>query len=224
MGSQRDRKAGRPSQRALSVERIADCAIALADEEGLEALSMRRLGERLGVEAMSLYHYLPSKGALLDAIVGRLGRALPMPPAAPWREALGLAASSWRELARRHPGVFPLLATRATAEPALVERSAILVERLQAAGFTPAASARALSSFLCSLNGFLLAAGTPTLFRDVPEPELEEYGFDVTGAVLAGIPPDAWVLTSDAAFEFHVALLLDGLQAALERELQTRSS
>ncbi len=210
--------ADHPERPPLSAERIALCAIAMADEEGLEALSMRRLADRLGVEAMSLYHHVPSKAALLEAMADQLGRTLPLPPAVAWRESLLAAARSWRDLARQHPGVFPLLATRATAGEALLDRVSILIGRLQAGGFTPAASARAMSSFICSLNGFLLAAGVPALFRDLPEPALGDYPFDKARALLGEVPVEAWVLTSDAAFEFHVAMLLDGLQAALRRD------
>ncbi|MGZ4198616.1 MAG: TetR/AcrR family transcriptional regulator, partial [Thermoleophilia bacterium] len=174
--------------------------------------------DRLGVEAMSLYHHVPSKAALLEAMADQLGRTLPLPPAVAWRESLLAAARSWRDLARQHPGVFPLLATRATAGEALLDRVAILIGRLQAGGFTPPASARAMSSFICSLNGFLLAAGVPALFRDLPEPALGDYPFDEARALLGEVPVEAWVLTSDAAFEFHVAMLLDGLQAALRRD------
>ena len=78
-----------------------------------------------------------------------------------------------RDLAREHPGAFPLLATRASHAPALVERVAVVVTQLRAAGFTPAASARAFSSFITALNGFLLAAGVPAVSPDVPEPGID---------------------------------------------------
>ena len=64
---------------ALSRERIAAAAVALIDGEGLDALSMRRLGAALGVEAMSLYRHFPSKAALLEAVVARLLAELPVP-------------------------------------------------------------------------------------------------------------------------------------------------
>ncbi len=220
MESPKEPTAGHRSRSArppLSAGRIAQCAIALADEEGLETLSMRRLADRLGVEAMSLYHHVPSKAALLEAMSDRLGDALPVPAAGEWRGSLLAAARSWRDLARQHPGAFPLLATRATSGKALLDRVTILIVGLQEAGFTPAASARAMSSFICSLNGFLLAAGAPALFRDLPEPAIDDYRFDGGRAPLGDIPLEAWVLTNDAAFEFNVTMLLDGLQAALDR-------
>jgi AcrR family transcriptional regulator len=201
----------------LSVARIAAEAIAMADQEGLEALSMRRLAERLGVEAMSLYHHLPSKAALFEAMADQLGGSLPAPPDLPWRESLRTAAYAWRDLAREHPGAFPLLATRASHAPALVERVAAVVTQLRAAGFTPAASVRAFSSLITALNGFLLAAGVPAVSRDVPEPGIDDPTLAEMSGALSDIPAEAWVLTSDAAFEFHVTMLLDGLQAALDR-------
>lgn len=189
----------------------------MADQEGLEALSMRRLADRLDVEAMSLYHHLPSKAALFEAMADQLVRVLPESPDLPWREALWAAARGWRDLARQHPGAFPLLATRASAAPALLERAAIIIAQLRAGGFTPVASAHVLSSFFTSLNGYLLAAGVPAVSRDVPELAADEATLSATGAALGEIPLDAWVLTADAAYEFHVTMLLDGLQAALER-------
>ena len=201
----------------LSVGRIAAEAIAVADQEGLEALSMRRLADRLDVEAMSLYHHLPSKTALFEAMADRLAGQLPASPDLPWRESLWVAARGWRDLARQHPGAFPLLATRASAAPALLERGATIITQLRAGGFTPAASAHAFSSFFTSLNGYLLAAGVPAVSRDVPEAAADEATLSAAAAVLGEVPMDAWVLTVDAAYEFHVTMLLDGLQAALER-------
>ena len=201
----------------LSVARIAAEAIAMADQDGLEALSMRGLAERLGVEAMSLYHHLPSKAALFEAMADQLAGLLPMPPELPWRESLWAAAHGWRDLAREHPGAFPLLATRASHAPGLVQRVAVVVTQLRAAGFAPTASARAFSSLITALNGFLLAAGVPAVAPDVPEPGVDDPTFAEMSGALSDIPPEAWVLVSDEAFEFHVTMLLDGLQSALER-------
>ena len=189
----------------------------MADREGLEALSMRRLADRLDVEAMSLYHHLPSKAALFEAMADQLVRELPESPDLPWRESLWAAARGWRDLAQRHPGAFSLLATRSSAAPALLERAAVITAQLRTGGFTPPARAHALSSFFTSLNGYLLAAGVPAVSRDVPEAAADEATLSAAAAVLGEIPMDAWVLTADAAYEFHVTMLLDGLQAALER-------
>ena len=215
---QKKRGVGRPPRPALSVERIADQAVAIADRDGLEALSMRRLAERLGVEAMSLYHHVPSKAALLDVMADALACELPEAPPGDWRACLAAAGRGWRELGRRHPGAFVLLATRSTAGATLLARGAVLIERLQAAGFGAAASAQALSSFFTALNGFLLAAGDPAVFRDVPEAQVDDATLRAAGDAVAAVPTQAWLLTLDDAFEFHLTVLLDGLQAALRRE------
>ncbi len=223
MTEKKERGVGRPARPALSVERIARQAIAIADRDGLDALSMRRLAEGLGVEAMSLYHHVPSKAALLDVMADALARELPEPPAGGWRDCLAAAAHAWRDLARRHPGAFVLLATRSTAGATLLERGAVLIERLQNAGFGAAASAQALSSFFTALNGFLLAAGDPAVFRDVPEAQVDEATLQAAGGAFATVPTQAWLLTLDEAFEFHVTVLLDGLEAALRREQGKRA-
>ena len=93
-------------------------ALRLADRRGLEALSMRRLGAALGVEAMSLYKHVPSKPALLDLLVERvLAGIAPPPPGAPWERRMRHAADELRRVSLAHPHVFPLLATRVPASP-----------------------------------------------------------------------------------------------------------
>src|SRR5690242_14217852 len=88
----------------LSRERILDAAVALADGEGIGALSMRRLGQALGVEAMSLYHHVTGKDALLDAMTERVlsGVEVP-PPGGDWRVGVRTIARSTHEALMRHP-------------------------------------------------------------------------------------------------------------------------
>src|SRR5438105_14591638 len=103
----------------LSRERIAAAAVAVIDGEGLDALSMRRLGAELGVEAMSLYRHFPSKAALLEAVVGRLlaELLLPVPGIVPWQESFRTLARDYRRLLLRHPNAIPLLATLQLSNP-----------------------------------------------------------------------------------------------------------
>src|SRR5512138_2007399 len=105
----------------LSRERVCKEALALVDEEGLEALSMRRLGARLGVEAMSLYHHVRDKADLLDALHAAVLGDL-QPVAAPgggedWRVLLGGLARALRGALLRHPNVVVLFATRPVTAP-----------------------------------------------------------------------------------------------------------
>jgi len=111
-----------PARAPLTRERIAAAALELVDNEGLDALSMRKLGAALGVEAMSLYNHVHNKDDLLDALSELLHQqilARYAPPAdSPWRErATAMAFSYWR-LAQDHPNAFAVVGTRPVASPA----------------------------------------------------------------------------------------------------------
>lgn len=98
----------------LSRERIARAALALIDEEGLDSCSMRRLGARLGVEAMALYYHFAGKGELYDAVMDCMIEEIVLPArgdVAPL-ERLRIAVTGWRNQALAHPGAYPLLAAR----------------------------------------------------------------------------------------------------------------
>ena len=108
-----------PSQRgAIDRRRILLAAIEFIDEKGLRKLTMRALGTRLGVEAMSLYHYVPSKDSLLDGVVETVIDDLYGDPDvhmrayASWQDYLQRLAHGVRRIALAHPQVFPLVATR----------------------------------------------------------------------------------------------------------------
>lgn len=113
--------AGRASTAAaerLSPPRIVDAALELAAEHGLAQLSTRRLGERLGCEAMSIYHHFPSKQHLLDALVDRVIGGLAWPdPALPPLERLRAAMYAYRAMAHRHPALFPYVAVHRLNTP-----------------------------------------------------------------------------------------------------------
>ncbi len=179
----------------LSVERIAACAVQLADKKGLEELSMRKIAEALHVEAMSLYHHVPSKAKLMEAMVEHMLLDLPsLEKKSDWPKVLTKAALQWRELALKHPGTFPLLATRAQLSPNLLERYSRLLETLTLAGFSSKKAAQTLNSFFFALNGYLLAALEPFVLREIPEPsEMPQTKF----AVLNQIPATVWEFGSE---------------------------
>jgi len=103
----------------LSAEGIETAALALINRDGLAGFSMRRLGAELGCKAMSLYHYYPSTGHLMDALLDRVARGiLPLPPRdLPWRQRLRMVGIRWREVALANPGFFVLLATHRMNTP-----------------------------------------------------------------------------------------------------------
>src|SRR6266496_4171516 len=91
-------------RKPLSRERILDTALALVDEEGIEALSMRKLGQALGYEAMSLYNHVANKDDLLDGILDLvLAESEPPSPVGDWDAAIRESAISVHDALRRHP-------------------------------------------------------------------------------------------------------------------------
>ncbi|UWP78992.1 TetR/AcrR family transcriptional regulator [Dactylosporangium fulvum] len=125
----------------LSRERILDAALEYLDAHGLPALSMRKLGAHLGVEAMTLYHYLPNKDALLDGLVDRVmelafaGLDEPVPgEAGSWAPWMRRFAHSLRAALLAHPGVLPLVATRPVSSPDAMRMSERWLAAMRAAG------------------------------------------------------------------------------------------
>jgi AcrR family transcriptional regulator len=108
-------------RQVLDRQRILEVALDFVDRDGLEALSMRKLGSLLGVEAMALYHYFPSKASLVDSLVGMVLARLAVPSVTAtndWAAVLRLVARSFRDLGAAHPNIFPLLATIGLDHPA----------------------------------------------------------------------------------------------------------
>ena len=141
-----------PRQALISREAILDQTLALADERGLAAVSMRAVAARLGVTAMSLYHHVRDKNDLLDGLVERLLAELSLPdPSLPGEERLHALASSMRRTAGRHPDAFPLLLGRPVATPAALAVRDVAYTALKDAGVPDALVPRAerlLSTFV----------------------------------------------------------------------------
>jgi AcrR family transcriptional regulator len=122
----------------LSRERILDAALELLDGEGMAALSMRRLGAQLGVEAMSLYNHVPNKAALLDGIHERILAKVERPPAgaaADWQAYARHQARALHRTLKAHPNAISLFATRPAATPSSLARLEQYLGVLRQAGF-----------------------------------------------------------------------------------------
>jgi TetR/AcrR family transcriptional regulator, tetracycline repressor protein len=122
----------------LSREAILDKAVELLDRDGIDALSMRKLGAALGVEAMSLYHHIPSKAALLDGIHERILVSLAPPAQArTWQAFARHQAHALHRALLAHPHAIPLFATRPASTPAAIARLDHYIEVMLKAGFKP---------------------------------------------------------------------------------------
>jgi AcrR family transcriptional regulator len=158
-----------PSQRTpLSPERVIRAAVDFIEENGLPSLTMRRLGERLGVEAMALYRHVPSREDLLDAVVEHILAQMRQDadviesPENGWQDFLQRLAHGVRRVALAHPKAFPLVASRPLEAPWLRPplRSLDWVENflngLRAEGFDEADAVGAYRAFTSFLLGHLL--------------------------------------------------------------------
>src|SRR6266699_7253525 len=135
MGAQAKRAAKRRA--ALSRERILRAAIGLADRGGFELLSMRKLGDKLGVEAMSLYNHVRNKEDLLDGMVDVVFNEIDLPPGGvAWRTAMRQRATSLRQTLIRHPWANGLMESRATPGPANLRHHDAVLGSLRGAGFS----------------------------------------------------------------------------------------
>jgi len=225
------RAAPHPTARApLSRQRVLRAAMRLADEDGIAALTMRRLAGTLGVEAMSLYHHVANKGALQDAIVDLVIAEIAMPDDAdrPWDEAVRAFAISAHAALLRHPWACALVLAptgraAGTVHPRL-RYMEWLLGRLHDAGFPPTLVYHAYHTLDGHILGFTLwqLAHSPTaplppggadltglatdFLRDLPHEELPHLAAHVRQH-LAGTP-------GGGEFEFGLDLILDGLRRA----------
>jgi TetR/AcrR family transcriptional regulator, tetracycline repressor protein len=201
----------------LSRRRVLEEAVRFVDREGLEALTMRKLGAVLGVEAMSLYNHVPNKSALLDGMVEVLLGELEVPPENHgWEERIREGYRAFRRLAHEHPNVFPLLVNRAPDTMDGVWLVEEFLKTLEEAGFgkeTALHAFRALSSYtfgyaMAEIRGFALEPdgsrlGAHRLSR-------EEF------PRLCELRPQLENVDHDAEFEFGLELILSGLRARLQ--------
>jgi AcrR family transcriptional regulator len=132
--------------------------MAIADDQGLPAVTMAAVGRRLGVTPMALYRWVPGKGGLVDLLVGRLLTEFP-PPAdhLPWADRLAYTAGEIRKVAHRHPGVFPLvLELPATTPDARRTRDGV-VSALEEAGIPPDSARRLERVVSSAILGFVVS-------------------------------------------------------------------
>jgi TetR/AcrR family tetracycline transcriptional repressor len=206
----------------LSRARVLEEALALVDEQGLDALTMRALAARLHVEAMSLYNHVPSKQGLYDGIRGllwdELGRALESGQS--WQQSLRSIARCLRCIAHNHPHAFPLILAGTTLDERMLRTAARGLAMLDEGGFDRQRAANTLNAVIHSALGYammelsLRAAGAPA---GEGEGELETI-VRLTRTLPVDSPPelvrvarDCCACDLDDQFEFGLEALLAGL-------------
>src|ERR1035438_9452121 len=205
----------------LSRERVLRAAVAFADESGIAALSMRKLGEALGVEAMSLYNHVANKDQLLDGMVDLVFGEIDLPSTgADWRTAMRDRAESARQALRRHPWAIALMSTRTSPGRATLRHHDAVIGSLRAGGFSIQMAAHAFSALDSYVYGFALQEAT------LPLGDTEEETVEVARMMMAQAPADEYPNLTEFTvehilqpgydygdeFEFGLDMILDGLE------------
>lgn len=205
----------------LTRERVLRAAIDIADRDGLDALSMRRLAKAVGVEAMSLYNHVANKDDLLDGIVDLVVAEIHVPvPGGDWRAELRHRATSAHEVLLRHRWATGLLGSRVNVGPAMLRYIDATLGCLIAAGFTYEQADRAWNAMDSHIYGFTLQAinfpldpteyaSAATRFLPLIPHETHPHMHTLATLVIAGTH------TGTADFTFGLDLLLDGLSGLL---------
>jgi len=208
----------------LTRDRVLRAAIDLADARGLEALTMRRLAQELGVEAMSLYYYVASKDEILNAIVDIVEGAIELPsPEADWKSALRRTALSAHDVFERHPWAASLTLSATGSRPARWRYMDAIYGCLRRAGFPADRADHAYHALESHIAGFTLWSAQ----LQVDAEELRE----LANAFLGSISGDDYPYLvehvhqhlrerdpgDEGSFAFGLDLLLDGLERIRDR-------
>ena len=205
----------------LSRERVLEAAVHLADRDGIDGLSMRKLGQELGVDAMAIYRHVRNKDDLLDGmlevVVGSIG---PAPAGMTWKHALREQAMAARSTLLRHPWARRVLEERGTGGQAAIAQIERVLAILLGAGFPLEVAHHALHVLDSRIFGF-----SPALFDETGRPQPSPREMTALASVMAVRFPNVARLAGsvshegalgacddDIEFAFGLDLILDGLE------------
>jgi len=200
-----------------------EAAVAVADEGGVAAVTMRKVAERLGVEAMSLYYHVSGKDEILDGIVDRVFSEIELPgDGAGWKAAMRRRACSAREVLARHPWALGLMESRRNPGPAPLRHHDRVLGILRGSGFSVELAAHAFSAIDAYVYGFVLQESNLPFSNTE---ELEDVAESMTRQMPPGAYPHLVELMEQHArqpgysygdeFAFGLDLVLDGLERIL---------
>ncbi|MFJ9209352.1 TetR/AcrR family transcriptional regulator [Streptomyces sp. NPDC102264] len=214
--------APRPPRETLTRQRVLRAAVELADIGGLETLSMRKLGEAVGVEAMSLYNHVANKEDLLDGMVDLVFGEVELPtPGDEWRQAMRQRAMSMRHVLSRHRWAIGLMESRSHPGPATLRHHDAVLGCLRQGGLSLALTAHAVSALDSFIYGFALQEKALPFDTQDGTAELAE-------SIMSGFGDGEYPYLTEIAtahvmrpgyaygdeFEFGLDLILDGLRRA----------
>ncbi|MFD0315732.1 TetR/AcrR family transcriptional regulator [Streptomyces flavalbus] len=214
----------------LTLERIVETAIGVADRDGLDAVSMRRIATELGTGTMSLYRYVPGKGELLDLMLDRVQRPSENPADlgdGGWRSALQALGRATLALYRRHPWLLRVNQSRPILGPSALDGMEKMLSRIKPMGLTD----RELVSAIIMIDAYVVGAARTEVYTEEAErttgmtnvefftaqwPVLEKVMASGRYPLLAGLDENTWAPGFDH-FEFGLQRILDGLEVTVRR-------
>jgi TetR/AcrR family transcriptional regulator, tetracycline repressor protein len=218
-----------PYRNALTPRAVVEGALSLADSEGLEALTIRRLAKELGVTPMALYWHFRSKGELLDGMAARIFEEvdLSVDASATWQEQLRALLGSMLGVLRAHPSTAILLSTRTASSEGSLRATEVALDILGRGGFSPTEATQIARHALGTVTN--LVSGEPgvvareeskelldarrhaRLFLESLPPERYPRLVEAATPLSEGVEPDAY-------FAFGLDLLLAGIEAMAARK------
>ncbi|MEZ5180930.1 MAG: TetR/AcrR family transcriptional regulator C-terminal domain-containing protein [Acidimicrobiales bacterium] len=212
-------RAGGKKQR-LSVDRVLDAAVALADEIGVDAFTIRKLADALDTKPMTIYHHLDGKDAIFDGMVDRVFAEIDRPPAdLGWREAMRQRCTSAREVLRRHWWAAPLMESRTSPGPETLGHHDAVLGCLRRGGLSWEMTAHAYALLDSYVYGFALQEANLPATGGV---EMADLAASMIEPLPAGDYPHLAEFTVEHVlqpgydfrreFEFGLDLILDALE------------
>lgn len=210
----------------LTRERVLEAAIDLADEIGIESLTIRKLAARLDVGAMTIYHHVPSKEAIVDGMVEAVFSEIEKPPTeVDWKEAIRRRCVSAREVLNRHPWAAPLMESQTEPGPANLSHHDAVLGCLRSGGLSIQLAAHAYAILDSFIYGFA--------FEEATLPTQGGEGFaEIAEQIAAHFPADQYPHLAELtfehvlqpgyafgdSFEFGLDLIIDGLDRTAQSE------
>ncbi len=207
------------SDEGLSRQRVVAEAIRLADREGVDGLTMRRLAGELDAGAMSLYHYVASKDELLDAMIDVVFEEIELPEGSDWQQAIRRRCRTARQALARHRWAIGLLESRTTPGPESLRHREAVTACLRRAGFSVVMATHANWLLDCYVYGFALqeaalpfdtAAELTDMVEDVYLPQLPPEEFPYLNESAAALAAAGYVPADE--FDFGLDLVLGALE------------
>ena len=213
-------------RKPLTRERVLEGAVALADEIGVEALTMRKLADALDVKPMTIYHHVPGKEQIIDGMVDVVFSEIDLPPSdLDWSPAMRARCISARQALNRHWWAAPLMETRTSPGPASIMHHDAVIGCLRRGGLSLQMTAHAYAILDSFIYGFAMQEASLPFHGDEPDVPLDELAAGMMEAFPADAYPNFVEFTVEHAlqpgydfgesFEVGLDLILDGLERAI---------